>query len=194
MSATNRGNKRIESDFYATPYEAIETLLRNYEVAEYGDAILEPAAGNGIIIKALRDAGYKKNFIHAVEIRAEEKENLNAVADSVEINSFFDVDPTIHFDVIIGNPPYSQAQEFIDKSLQLLNPGGRLIFLLRTNFLESKKRFEWWQDKPPTRLYVLSKRPSFTGKGTDATSYSWFIWEKSRYCDAFIKSQEIRII
>lgn len=69
-----------------------------------------------------------------------------------------------------------------------------MIFLLRTNFLESKKRFEWWQDKPPTKLYVLSKRPSFTGKGTDATSYSWFIWEKSRYVDRFLKEQEIRVI
>ena len=91
------------------------------------------------------------------------------------------------YDVIIGNPPYSMAQEFIDKCLTLLNPGGRLIFLLRTNFLESKKRFTWWQDKIPSGLYVLSKRPSFTGKGTDATSYSWFIWDKSKDEEQIIK-------
>lgn len=23
-----------------------------------------------------------------------------------------------------------------------------------------------------------SERPSFTGRGTDATSYSWFVWER----------------
>ena len=27
-------------------------------------------------------------------------------------------------------------------------------------------------------LYTLHKRPSFTGRGTDATSYSWFVWER----------------
>lgn len=194
MSATNRGSKRIESDYYATPIDAIYKLLGNYRVANSNDVILEPSAGNGIIIKALRAAGYAGNTIHAIEIREEEKSNLESVADSVKIGDFLDADPGVKYDVIIGNPPFSLAQEFIDKSLSLLKPGGRLIFLLRTNFLESQKRFEWWQDKTPTRLFVLSKRPSFTGKGTDATSYSWFVWEKSRYVDRFVKEQEIGVI
>ena len=51
-------------------------------------------------------------------------------------------------------------------------------FLLRTNFLESEKRFKWWQEHPLSGLYTLHKRPSFTGRGTDATSYSWFVWER----------------
>ena len=195
MSATNRGTKRKESDFYATPLNAIQDLLNNYEVASENDLILEPSAGNGAIIKALRNYEYT-NHITAFEIREEEREILNGYADKVEIINYLECDPQQvgKFDCIIGNPPYSLAQEFIDKSLELLKPGGRIIFLLRTSFLESKKRFQWWQDKPPTRLYTLSNRPSFTGKGTDASSYSWFIWEKSRYCDQFIKHQEIRII
>ena len=48
--------------------------------------------------------------------------------------------------------------------------------LLRTAFLESKKRYDFWQKHPLNCLYTLSQRPSFTGHGTDATSYSWFIW------------------
>lgn len=70
------------------------------------------------------------------------------------------------------------ALDFINKSLELLHPGGLLIFLLRTNFLESEKRFKWWQEHPLSGLYTLHKRPSFTGRGTDATSYSWFVWER----------------
>lgn len=193
MSATNRGSKRIEADFYATPVNAIIPLLENYIIADELDLILEPSAGNGAIIDTLRAAGYT-NHIHAIEIRKEEKENLMRNATTVSIEDFLDADPIITFDVIIGNPPFSLAQEFIDKSLSLLNPGGKLIFLLRTNFLESKKRFEWWQDKLPTKLYVLSSRPSFTGKGTDATSYSWFIWEKSKYSGQIVKHQEIKVI
>ena len=193
MSATNRGTKRKESDFYATPRDAIISLLENDFIADANDLILEPSAGNGIIIKTLREAGID-NYIHAIEIRSEEKEHLQNVASSVEITDFLNADSSISYDVIIGNPPFSLAQEFIDKSLSLLSPGGRLIFLLRTNFLESKKRFEWWQDKLPTKLYVLAQRPSFTGKGTDATSYAWFIWEKSRYANQFLKYQEIKVI
>ena len=178
MSATNRGAKRNEADFYATPLETVYSLLDNYDGIGPEDIILEPSAGNGNVIRALRNRGYK-NIIDAIELRDTEKDNLIGLADNIEITNFLNLDPWhSRYHVIIGNPPYSLAQEFINKSLELLAPGGRLIFLLRTNFLESKKRFEWWQDKIPSGLYVLSKRPSFTGKGTDATSYSWFIWER----------------
>ena len=193
MSATNRGATRNEADFYATPLETVYSLLDTYDCIGPEDIILEPSAGNGNIIQALRNRGYK-NFIEAVELRDDETNKLMKKADDVSICNFLtDFDATCKYDVIIGNPPYSLAQEFIDKSLELLAPGGRLIFLLRTNFLESKKRFEWWQKKIPNRLFVLSKRPSFTGKGTDATSYSWFIWEKSKY-DGLDEEQEIRVI
>lgn len=195
MSATNRGSNRKESDFYATPLETVYSLLDNYDGISPGDIILEPSAGNGNIIQALRDRGFL-NWIDAIELRDEELFELSLTANQVFIEDFLSINKKdfSQYDVIIGNPPYSLAQEFIDKSLELLAPGGRLIFLLRTNFLESNKRFKWWQDKIPNCLYVLSKRPSFTGKGTDATSYSWFIWEKSRYADQFLKSQEIRVI
>lgn len=194
MSATNRGSKRKESDFYATPLDTVYALLDNYDGIKEGDIILEPSAGNGNIIQALRDRGYK-NFIEAVELREDETTNLMNISSEVSICDFLtDYNATCKYDVIIGNPPYSLAQEFIDKCLDLLAPGGRLIFLLRTGFLESDKRFEWWQDKTPNGLYVLHKRPSFTGKGTDATSYSWFIWEKSRIVNEFLRYQEIRVI
>lgn len=193
MSATNRGSKRNDADFYATPVNAIIPLLENYIIAEELDLILEPSAGDGAIIDTLRAAGYT-NPIYAIEIREEEREKLERNATIVSIEDFLTADLDFNFDVIIGNPPFSLAQEFIDKSLSLLNPGGKMIFLLRTNFLESKKRFEWWQDKLPTKLFVLSSRPSFTGKGTDATSYSWFIWEKSQYSNQLVKHQEIKVI
>lgn len=51
--------------------------------------------------------------------------------------------------------------------------------MLRINFLGSIARHEWWKNNQPTALYVLSKRPSFSGKGTDATDYAWFVWDKT---------------
>lgn len=170
MSATNRGCERKAYDFYATPPETVRAFLANFDGISSGDRILEPSAGNGQIVKVLREGGYD-NRIDAVELRPEERGTLEALADNVTIGSFFDYEPDCGYDVIIGNPPYSLALDFINKSLELLHPGGLLIFLLRTNFLESEKRFKWWQEHPLSGLYTLHKRPSFTGRGTDATSW-----------------------
>ena len=180
MSATNRGAKRVEADFYATPIECVNSLLDALPTFDDDIFILEPSAGNGNIIKALRARGIIGRVIEAIELREEEREKLVELADVVTIGNFLEVKPMyLRYDLIIGNPPYSLAQEFIDKALELLAPGGRLILLLRLNFFGSKKRFEWWQNKIPSGVYVLSNRPSFTGKGTDATEYAWFIWEKT---------------
>ena len=177
MSATGRGAVRQAYDFYATPLESVYSVLDSFEGITLSDRILEPSAGNGNIIRALRARGFT-NRIDAVEIRPEEWEHLEGIADEVILGDFLSYEPDLGYDVIIGNPPYSLAQEFVDKALELLAPGGLLIFLLRTAFLESEKRFSWWQDHPISGLYTLHKRPKFTGKGTDATSYSWFVWER----------------
>lgn len=123
MSATNRGGERKAYDFYATPPETIRSFLANFDGISSSDRILEPSAGNGQIIKVLRESGYD-NRIDAVELRPEERATLEALADNVTIGSFFDYDPDCGYDVIIGYPPYSMALEFINKSLELLHPAG----------------------------------------------------------------------
>lgn len=174
MSATNRGTERKPYDFYATPVDVVKNFLNNYDLPKGN--ILEPSAGNGNVIKALRDKGIQNN-ITAIEIREEEENDLNRLSDKVIIDNFLDWTPDKEYGVIIGNPPYSIAREFMEKCFEIANENTVIIMLLRTAFLESKSRFEFWQEHPVTELYVLSKRPSFTGKGTDATSYSWFVWD-----------------
>lgn len=53
ISATNRGSDRKPSDFYATPIEVVENFLHNYDLPS-GD-ILEPSAGNGNIVQAIKN-------------------------------------------------------------------------------------------------------------------------------------------
>ena len=78
-------------------------------------------------------------------------------------------------DLIVTNPPFSLALEFLEKSLR---EAEVVVYLLRLNFLGSQKRKPFWEKNPPSHIFVLSKRPSFTGKGTDATEYAWFVWDK----------------
>lgn len=177
MSATNRGTVRKPHDFYATPVDVVENVLNNLDLSEYGDNVLEPSAGNGNIVQVFKEH-YPNKKITAMEIREEEVDNLKQCAGKVLIGDFLETKFNDKYDVIIGNPPYSEALEFVNKSLELLSDDGILIFLLRTAFLESKSRYKFWQENPLSRLFTLSKRPSFTGKGTDATSYSWFVWDK----------------
>lgn len=176
---------RKDFDFYATPESCIKLLLDNYDLSNKGDLILEPSAGNGNVSKELKLLYPNKNITSA-EIRACEKDNLELCSDEVIICDYLDYKFNKKFDIIIGNPPYTLAIEFVEKSLSNLTKNGVLIFLLRTAFLESKSRYNFWQKNPLTGLLTLSKRPSFTGKGTDATSYSWFVWDKSTI-NQFIK-------
>jgi predicted RNA methylase len=185
ISATNRGAKRVESDFYATPMSVIHNFLNHYKIKD--GSILEPSAGNGNFIKALREKGYD-NTITAIELRDEHESLVKSGADFSVISDFLEYDATgMNFNTIIGNPPYGLAQEFLEKCFEIANKDTEIIMLLRTAFLESKKRYNFWQKHPVNGLYVLSQRPSFTGKGTDATSYSFFIWNNS-------EKQEIKVI
>lgn len=174
--------KRKANDFYPTPPEVIDALLDNYEIGGANTKILEPCAGDGQIIKSLKKNGYEK--IKAVEIREEESEKLNelvgygnfAITDYLKVNKKFLKEP----DVIITNPPFSLAMEFIVKSLEDVTKDGKVIMLLRLGFLASKTRYKFMKENPPTDIYVLHKRPSFTGAGTDSQEYAWFVWDKAK--------------
>ena len=177
MSATNRGAIRRESDFYRTPPKAINAFLNAFELSPFPH-VLEPCAGDGAIIKEINKR--TKKLITAVEIRKEEEDNLLwSGADWVYMCDFLKWKPELPVETIITNPPYSIAQEIIEHCFEIA-PDAEVIMLLRLAFLESKKRKPFWDKYPVTQLYVLSERPSFTGKGTDATAYAWFVWSKYR--------------
>ena len=161
--------------------------IRKYEKYRIKGNISEPRAGNGNIIIGLRSKGVQ-GVITALELREEERDTLVKVSDKVIIDDFLRWEADKDYDFIIGNPPYSLAREFIEKCFEIANKNTVIIMLLRTAFLESKSRYEFWQQYPLSGLYTLSKRPSFTGKGFDATSYSWFIWDNRT------DKQEIKVI
>lgn len=79
------------------------------------------------------------------------------------------------YDLVITNPPFRLAEEFIRKSLTI---GTLVCFLLRLSYLASLKRIPLWQnDVKLLRLGILSARPKFIStEGTDAkTDYGFFM-------------------
>ena len=89
-------------------------------------------------------------------------------------------------DWVITNPPFNKAEEFIDVSMKIANKG--CAFILRTSFLESKGRYDRiYNVNPPSKVAQFVERvPMLKGrydpKGTTATSYMWFVWEKQHTC------------
>ncbi len=152
MSRQVNGVRLNDTDFYPTPLWCIENL--DIDWTKFATAH-EPCRGDGRLQNWLISKGLPTTY-------TEISEGLD----------FFDWNQKT--DLIITNPPFSLAKEFIDHSLK---NAKCVIMLLRLNFLASIKRYEWWSSVPPTALYVLSKRPSFTGSGTDATDYAWFVWD-----------------
>lgn len=180
ISATNRGSKRNESDFYKTPESTVHNFLNSYNCNMNESNIFEPCAGDGSICKVIKEK-YPTSKIAANEIRKEERIILSNYCNIVTCQDFLQYSTLddSNIDFIISNPPYSIAQEIIEHCFKIKSFNTKIIMLLRLAFLESKKRYTFWQNHPVSELYILSQRPSFTGSGTDATAYAWFVWNES---------------
>ncbi len=183
MSSTNRSKARDchVSDYYITPVDEIVKFLNEFKKIEpniYNMKILDPCAGgDSKHPMSYPKAFYKiiyKNKIHTIDIRedslAEEK------ADYLKTKL------TYQPDMIISNPPFSLAIEFIEKSLCDVRDEGWVIYLLRLNFLESKKRKEFFDKYMPAYIYVHHVRMSFSDSGgTDSIAYCHMAWRKGYY-------------
>lgn len=180
MSATGRnktGNERHPEDFYETPSFAVEALLNAIPVKD--EYILDPGCGTGAIGRVLSARCLPVAGIELNAERAAIARKSDAYYEVEEVDYLSAACPTMNVPLIISNPPYIAAQAFIEAGLRDLTPDGRAFYLLRLNFLGSKRRYfsKIW---PHLRsVYVLPKRPKFRPGGSgDACEYGWFEFRK----------------
>jgi hypothetical protein len=143
-----------------------------------GGEWLEPAAGDGAIVRAVQRKDVKWSLC---ELRQRERPALQRAAPhaKIVIGDFMRAARTgalagKHYSVAITNPPFSMAQEFIDACLLC---SETVVMLLRLNYLASRRRWQFMSTHTPD-VYVLPNRPSFTGGGTDSIEYAWFAWKQ----------------
>lgn len=153
MATLKKKGERRAYDVYETPDHAIDGLLSVVPI-DYSKTYLEPCRASGRIYSRLPlGSGW-----------GEIREGVDYLKTEYP-----------HFDMVVTNPPYSIAMDFVEKSLK---DADVAIHLLRLGFLESQRRQEWLNENKPTSLIVLSKRPSFTEDGkTDGAGYAWFVWD-----------------
>lgn len=184
MSSTKKNSgKRIANDYYPTPSWCVDRLLdylpmpKGYPMAPSGKW-LEPGAGDGNIIKAVNARMSPAPTWTAVELQQSFKSDLEGLAEDVRIENYLEsnIEPREH-NVIITNPPFSLALEFIKKSIELRPE--YVCMLLRLNFMGSSERSSYLRRFAPD-VYVIPNRPSFNGKGNDSIEYAWFVWERQK--------------
>lgn len=162
MSATGRSDVRHMLDHYETPAWAVEAILPHFLAEAYPahGRILDPGCGSGAIGQVLHDRAPNCRIL-GVELdddKAEAALKRPGAYDKVVVGNFLEVKNRLDVSATIGNPPFSQAQAFIDHAREYFE--GPVCFLLRLAFLESKKRALWWGANPAD-VYVLPERPSF---------------------------------
>lgn len=178
---------RSPRDMYETPLALAEAAIM--EIRTDGTfknkspiACLDVGCGGGVWGEAINHLFF---IVDGIDI--EPKIPNTQYYDSVVTLDYLHFFPDEKYDVIIGNPPYSLAEEFIRHSFQLLRDDGIIYFLLRLSFLEGIKRCRGlFKEFPLKKVYVCSRRPSFFSSDgehhtTDTLAYAMFLWQKGYY-------------
>lgn len=179
LAGASISGERVKNDFYATPFDATEKILQKVFLE---GSILEPACGEGHIAKVLREF-YPEREIVATD--------LVQRADIFGIGAQYGVDFLKHdfgrtFDNIVTNPPYSLAQEFVERAIDISHK--KVLMLLKIQFLEGIARKRMFEKTPPKNVWVFSKRinPLPNGKSVrengkkmaSTMCFAWFEWDK----------------
>lgn len=139
------GNKGIGTDFFPTPPELVQNLVREADVKP-GMRVLEPSAGKGDIADALRSAGAQ---VDTVEVSNTLRNILQAKGHNVVGQDFTDFVPDQQYDRIVMNPPFSDRMDavHVQHAYDLLKPGGRLVAIMgEGSFFGSDKKAVAFRD------------------------------------------------
>ncbi len=116
-------------DFFETPDSVADRMAALAGISNSCMQVLEPSAGEGAIIRAMRRAGFIETVV-AVEIDEERARRLATMPRvAVAGADFMRYVPVLAFDRILMNPPFSRGREVahITHAHQLLAAGGRLV-------------------------------------------------------------------
>lgn len=175
MSSTNRGAVRADHDFYETPQGtaaavmvSLSALWNASPLSPRPPLLLDAGAGRGALVRQARAFLPERTHIIAVELQPAIGEvstlelNVDAGATETMLTDFLTLSSGGYLDILVSNPPFELAADFVTHGLDDLRP--RLAaFLLRVNYLGAQKRRDWWRAHAPDALRVLSERPRFDG-------------------------------
>jgi predicted RNA methylase len=176
-----------ELEHYETPQWAVDAILNKELITPF---VIDPCTGTGVLAMACLDRGHE---VVSMDIHDWGFKHITHVGDflsaEVEENPSYDGNFSIFM-----NPPFSKAVEFVEKSLEV--GATKIICFQRFAWWESKSRREFWENNPPSRVYICGDRATTwlhglevnnkgqrirpeTGKpmSNSSTAHAWFVWD-----------------
>ncbi|HEY9006697.1 MAG TPA: hypothetical protein VIM75_11215 [Ohtaekwangia sp.] len=116
--------------FFPTPPELIKQLLELAEITA-DDRVLEPSAGKGDILDAIRN-NYPDQSIDAIEIYSTLREILKLKGYTLVGHDFLSYEPEKRYDKIIMNPPFENGLDIdhVMHAYPMIRSTGRLVAIM----------------------------------------------------------------
>lgn len=165
----------VELEHYETPQWAIDAILKAEKLHR---VVVDPCCGAGVMSDAAKNLGYEvySTDIHDWGYRMA-KEPVDFLKFTPKMCEEF---------TVFMNPPFSKAVEFVEKSIDL--GAQKIIAFQRFSWWESRRRREFWQKNPPTKVYICGDRahcwrhdiPLSERGSSTPTAHAWFVWDFDR--------------
>lgn len=168
-AATLSGFERIDDDWYVEEPAAVHDLL---DAERFRGAVYDPACGGGNIPMCCRARG------------------MTAHGSDLIYRGF----GTGHHDFLTGavlypnvaniimNPPFSLAQAFIEKALEVVD--HKVAVFTRLAFLEGQARQKFFRFSPLSRVLVFSRRVRLSPGGVELkasggkVAHCWLVFDR----------------
>lgn len=176
MSSKNRKKKSDPLDRYNTPTWLIQAILKEILPDNIGSAkrpfrILDPCAGDARFSNEICNYLGDESWVRV------DSYDIDPRHPVVEKANFLQLEPNPVYDLIISNPPFTWALEFIQHSMKFRsNENVPIVFILRLNWLGGQWRAKAIRENLPKSIMVTPKRPIFNGSRSDSAEYAAFVW------------------
>lgn len=178
IQASYKKWERKPSDFYPTPYDGTESLMPVINnLLEPGAKIWEPCSGDLDMSRVLEWHGYE---VTSTELRdtGQGITGIDFLRDDLAETIGWLPDP----DMIVMNPPFSLAKEFIEKALSYT---PNVACLVKIDYWNAISRLKLWEDNVPAFFLPLTFRLAFLKAergNSPLMNCAWVVWtdEKKR--------------
>lgn len=120
--------RKDRAAFY-TPLGLVQMMVEAAGI--HGETIaLEPSAGDGRIVYALKEAGAKE--VHAYEIEETMLDLINKAGGTIYGTDFLESFQDPVYDAVVMNPPFKgkEWRKHVEHAWGMVRPGGRLVAVL----------------------------------------------------------------
>lgn len=176
--------ERKPSDFYPTPYDGTESLIPLLEVIREAVApdrpfnVWEPCSGDLDMSRVLEWHGYE---VTSTELR-DTGQGITGI-DFLTCNPIEDFGWIYDPDMIVMNPPFSLAAEFIEKALSYT---GNVACLVKIDYWNAISRLPLFEKHRPAFFLPLTFRLAFLKAergNSPLMNCAWVVWTEESLRD-----------